>query len=78
MDCLSTLELTDLNLQDKGFELLKRRNENFREKANGSESSTKGFESPRRNLKQKVKKRKEFESPLGGSKSIIWENKKQR
>ena len=55
------LEEKDSNLYDKGFEYLKRKSEDFRKRAKGSESSTNGFKSPRRFLKQKVKKRKGFE-----------------
>ena len=39
------------------------RSEKFGKRENGSESLTKVFESPRRILKQKVEKRKGFESP---------------
>ena len=67
----------DLSFQDKGSESLKGRSEDFGEKAKGSESWIKGFESPRRFMKQKAEKKKGFESPQEGSVSIIWENEEQ-
>ena len=70
----SLLEEKDSNIQDKGSESFKGISENFRKNAKGSESSTNGFKSLRRFLKQKVEKRKRFKSQQGGSESIIWEN----
>ena len=51
--------LKDSNLKDKGSESLKRRSEDFGEKANEFESSTKWFKFLRRKLKQKIEKRKD-------------------
>ena len=61
----------------QGIGTLKRRSEDFGEKANGSESLTEGLESPSANLKQNVEKRKGFKSPQRGFESIIWENEEQ-
>ena len=59
------------NLQDKRFASFKEKSEDIGENAKRLESSTKKFESLSANLKQKVEKWKGFESPQGGSESII-------